>query len=86
MHKRKIKLDCFEHKHIYCFKLLCASIVYHLCTALWWQIERRGGPLTEAKICHSMKQEVDQKLFSHREIMLHFEQPYQNAFLTKQAK
>ena len=29
------KLDCFKHKHIFCFKLLCASIVYLLCTALW---------------------------------------------------
>ena len=24
----------------------CASIVYLLCTALWWQIERRGGPFS----------------------------------------
>ena len=39
------KLDCFEHKHIFCFKLQCASIVYLLCTAIWWQIERHGGPL-----------------------------------------
>ena len=31
------KLDCFEHKHIFCFKLQCASIVYLLCTALWWK-------------------------------------------------
>ena len=23
----------------------CASIVYLLCSALWWQIERHGGPL-----------------------------------------
>ena len=37
------KLDCFEHNHIFCFK--CASIVVLLCTAIWWQIERRGGPL-----------------------------------------
>ena len=43
--QKENKLDCFEHKHICCFKLQCAIIVYLLCTALWWQIERRGGPL-----------------------------------------
>ena len=45
------KLDCFEHKHIFCFKLQCASIVYLLCTALWWQIERRGDPWHIAQWC-----------------------------------
>ena len=31
------KLDCFEHNHIFCFKLQCASIVVLLCTAIWWK-------------------------------------------------
>ena len=35
-----------KYKHIFCFKLKCASIVYLLCTALWWQIKRRSGPLS----------------------------------------
>ena len=43
--KKENKLDCFELKHIFCFKLHCAGIVYLLCTALWWQIIRRGGLL-----------------------------------------
>ena len=47
--KKENKLDCFEHEHIFCFKLQCASIVYLLCTALWWQIKRRGGPLNTNK-------------------------------------
>ena len=34
----------WTHTHI--FKLQCASIVYLLCTAIWWQIERFGGPLS----------------------------------------
>ena len=38
-------LDCFEHNHVFCFKLHCASIVVLLCTAIWWQIESCGGPL-----------------------------------------
>ena len=31
------KLDCFEHKHIFCFKLQCANIAVLLCTAIWWK-------------------------------------------------
>ena len=31
------KLDCFEHNHIFCFKLQCASIVVLLCSAIWWK-------------------------------------------------
>ena len=31
------KLDCFEHNHVFCFKLQCASIVVLLCTAIWWK-------------------------------------------------
>ena len=51
------KLEYFENKNIFCFKLQCASIVYLLCTALWWQIERRGVPLSNLGtylkfICH----------------------------------
>ena len=49
------KLDCFEHNHVFCFKLQCASIVVLLCTAIWWQIERRGGPLN----CHKIMQDFD---------------------------
>ena len=33
------KLDCFEHNHIFCFKLQCASIVVLLCTAIWWKLK-----------------------------------------------
>ena len=43
--QKENKLDCLEHMHIFCFKLQCASIVYLLRTALWWQIKRRRGPL-----------------------------------------
>ena len=32
------KLDCFEHNHVFCFKLQCASIVL-LCTAIWWKLK-----------------------------------------------
>ena len=38
VHKRK-KLDCFEHNHVFCFKLQCASIVVFLCTAIWWKLK-----------------------------------------------
>ena len=31
------KLDCFEHNHIFCFKLQCAGIVVLLYTAIWWK-------------------------------------------------
>ena len=56
--KRK-KLDCFEHNHVFYFKLQCASIVVLLWTAIWWQIERRGGPLkTKYVFC-------DQNIFAY---------------------
>ena len=32
MYYKENKLDYFEHKHIFCFKLQCSSIVYLLCT------------------------------------------------------
>ena len=33
------KLDGFEHNHVFCFKLQCASIVVLLCTAIWWKLK-----------------------------------------------
>ena len=33
------KLDCFEHNHVFCFKLQCASIVVLLCTAILWKLK-----------------------------------------------
>ena len=38
VHKGK-KLDCFEHNHVFCFKLQCASIVVLFCTAIWWKLK-----------------------------------------------
>ena len=52
--KKENKLDCFEHKHIFCFKLQCAGIVYLLCTAIWWQIKRRSGPLHKDKLVYNL--------------------------------
>ena len=31
------KARLFEHNHVFCFKLQCASIVVLLCTAIWWK-------------------------------------------------
>ena len=45
------KLDCFEHNHIFCFNLECASIVVLLCTAIWWKIKGRSGPFTPLVSC-----------------------------------
>ena len=33
------KLDCFEHNHVFWFKLQCASIVVLLGTAIWWKLK-----------------------------------------------
>ena len=33
-----------------------------LCTALWWQIKRRGGPLTGSRTCH--KQILEQRSYA----------------------
>ena len=51
VHKRK-KLDCFEHNHIFCFKLQCASIVVLLCTALWWKSK---DAVVHCELCDNTK-------------------------------
>ena len=55
------KLDCFEHKHTFCSKLQCAIIVYLLCTALWWQIDRCGGPLNSIWSWNEKKTKINEK-------------------------
>ena len=40
------KLDCFEHNHVFCFKLHCCPLMHcHLV-----EIERRGGPFRSPSV------------------------------------
>ena len=51
------KLDCFEHNHVFCFKLQCASIVVLLCTAIWWKLKYA--------VVHSQQSETHISLAKH---------------------
>ena len=52
------KLDCFEHNHVFCFKLQCASIVVLLCTAIWWK--------SKDAVVHSVKMPIQVSLMINK--------------------